>query len=123
MPRYFSLADVLLVTLRRERIFSLTIPSKVQSYLACAKPVIAGLDGEGARVIDEAGSGIACPAEDPEALSAAVLTMHLMSKTEREAMGLRGRAYFEKHFERTMLLDRLEKWMEEVPEEFRLCAP
>jgi len=122
MPRYFSLADVLLVTLRREPIFSLTIPSKVQSYLACAKPVIAGLDGEGARVIEEAGTGIACPAEDPGALSEAVLTMYSQSKTEREAMGLRGRAYFEKHFERTMLLDRLERWMKEVPEGLRQCA-
>jgi glycosyltransferase involved in cell wall biosynthesis len=122
MPRYFSLADVLLVTLKKEPIFSLTIPSKVQSYLACAKPVIAGLDGEGARVIEEAGTGIACPAEDPEALSAAVLTMYSMSEVEREAIGLRGRAYFEKHFERTMLLDRLERWMKEVQEGLRQCA-
>jgi glycosyltransferase involved in cell wall biosynthesis len=122
MPRYFSLADVLLVTLKKEPIFSLTIPSKVQSYLACAKPVIAGLDGEGARVIEEAGTGIACPAEDPEALSAAVLTMYSMSEAERGAMGLRGRAYFEKHFERTMLLDRLERWMKEVQEGLRQCA-
>lgn len=122
MPRYFSLADVLLVTLRREPIFSLTIPSKVQSYLACAKPVIAGLEGEGARVIEEAGAGIACPAEDPGALSAAALAMYSMSETERETMGLRGRDYFEKHFERTMLLERLEEWMKEVPEELRQCA-
>jgi glycosyltransferase involved in cell wall biosynthesis len=121
MPRFFSLADVLLVTLKREPIFSLTIPSKVQAYLACAKPVIAGLDGEGARVIEEAGTGIACPAEDPGALSAAVLTMYSMSETEREAMGLRGRDYFEKQFERTMLLDRLEKWMKEVLEGVRQC--
>jgi glycosyltransferase involved in cell wall biosynthesis len=122
MPRFFSLADVLLVTLKREPIFSLTIPSKVQAYLACAKPIIAGLDGEGARVIEEAGTGIACPAEDPGALSAAVLTMYSMSETEREAMGLRGRDYFEKQFERTMLLDRLEKWMKEVLEGVRQCA-
>jgi glycosyltransferase involved in cell wall biosynthesis len=122
MPRFFSLADVLLVTLRRERIFSLTIPSKVQAYLACARPVIAGLEGEGARVIEEAGTGIVCQAEDPEALSAAVLAMYSMSETEREAMGLRGRDYFEKHFERTMLLDRLERWMKEVLEEPRKWA-
>jgi glycosyltransferase involved in cell wall biosynthesis len=122
MPRYFSLADALLVTLRKEPIFELTIPSKVQSYLACAKPVIAALEGEGARVIGEAGAGLACPAEDPGALSDAVLTMYSMSETEREAMGLRGRDYFEKHFEREMLLDRLENWMKEVPDELRQCA-
>jgi glycosyltransferase involved in cell wall biosynthesis len=122
MPRYFSLADALLVTLRKEPIFELTIPSKVQSYLACAKTVIAALEGEGARVIEEAGAGLACPAEDPEALSDAVLTMYSMPEKEREAMGLRGRDYFEKHFERKMLLDRLEKWMKEVLEGVRQCA-
>lgn len=122
MPRYFSLADALLVTLRKEPIFELTIPSKVQSYLACAKPIIAALEGEGARVIGEAGAGLACPAEDPGALSDAVLTMYSMPETEREAMGLRGRDYFEEHFERKMLLDRLEKWMKEEQKKLRQCA-
>ena len=45
MPNFFALSDVLLVTLKKEPIFALTIPSKVQSYLACAKPIIAALDG------------------------------------------------------------------------------
>jgi colanic acid biosynthesis glycosyl transferase WcaI len=122
MPRFFSLADVLLVTLRKDPIFELTIPSKVQPYLACAKPIIAALDGEGARVIKEAEAGVVCPSGDPEALSEAVLALYSMSKKEREAMGLRGRDYFEKHFERTMLLDRLEKWMQELLEGVGQCA-
>ncbi len=69
MPRFFALSDALLVTLRKEPIFALTIPSKVQSYLACAKPIIAALDGEGSRIIDEAGTGITCGAENPNALA------------------------------------------------------
>ena len=119
MPHYFSLADVLLVTLRKEPIFALTIPSKVQSYLACAKPVIAALDGEGALVIAEARAGLACPAGDPKALADAVLAMYHMPETERQVMGLRGRSYFEKHFARTILLDRLEGWMQELYGEVR----
>lgn len=113
MPRYFSLADVMLVTLKKEYIFSLTIPSKVQSYLACAKPIIAALDGEGARIVEEAGAGITCPAENPVALSDAVLAMYHMPDSARKAMGLKGRSYFEEHFERTMLLDRLDNWIKE----------
>lgn len=114
MPRYFSLADVMFVTLKREPIFALTIPGKVQSYLACGRPIIAALDGEGARVVERAGAGLTCPAEDAEALGDRVLAMYRMSVSEREAMGLRGRAYFEAHFERKMLLDRLEGWMKEL---------
>jgi colanic acid biosynthesis glycosyl transferase WcaI len=108
MPRFFSLASALLVTLKREPIFALTIPSKVQPYLACGRPIVAALDGEGARIIREAEAGLACPAGDPEALAEAVLTMYRLSETERQAMGRRGRSYFEANFESEMLLDRLE---------------
>lgn len=114
MPRYFSLADVLLVTLRKEPIFELTIPSKIQSYLACAKPIIAALDGEGARIIEEAGAGLTCPSENPGALAKAVLTLYNMPQSERQVMGKRGRTYFNSHFEHKMLLDQLETWMEEL---------
>jgi len=53
-----------------------------------------------------------CPAENPEALADAVLKLYNMSGRERKDMGQKGRNYFEKHFEREMLLDRLEGWME-----------
>jgi glycosyltransferase involved in cell wall biosynthesis len=114
MPRFFALSDALLVTLKKEAIFALTIPSKIQSYLACARPIIAALDGEGARIIDESGAGVSCPAENPKALADAVLKLYRMSKAEREAMGKKGRNYFNANFEREMLLDRLEGWIQEI---------
>jgi colanic acid biosynthesis glycosyl transferase WcaI len=114
MPRFFELSDALLVTLRKDPIFALTIPAKVQSYLACGKPIIAGLDGEGARIIEESGAGITCSAENPKALSDAILNMYNMPKKDREAMGQKGRSYFEINFEREMLLDRLDGWMKKL---------
>jgi len=114
MPRFFALSDVLLVTLKKEPIFALTIPSKVQSYLACAKPIIAALDGEGARVVEEAGAGITCPTENPEAMADAVLKLYNMSRRDRKDLGHKGREYFKKNFERKMLFDRLEEWMKEL---------
>ena len=114
MPRYFALADALLVTLKCDPIFALTIPSKVQSYLACAKPILAALDGEGARVVRESGAGIVCPAEDAKALAESVLRLSRMSPQERAAMGQKGRTYFEANFEREKLLDRLEGLMLEM---------
>lgn len=114
MPRYFALADVLLVTLLNQPIFSLTIPSKVQSYLACGKPIIAALGGEGARVVQEAGAGLTPTPEDAKALAHAVLTMYQIPEDARRTMGLRGRSYFETHFERALLLERLDGWITEV---------
>ena len=112
MPGFYACADVMIVTLKKEPILALTIPSKVQSYLAAGKPIIAALDGEGARIIEEAEAGLTCPAEDVAALADAVLTMYRKSPAEHKAMGKNGAVYYQKHFDRRMLLERLEEWME-----------
>ncbi len=119
MPRYYALADALLVTLTKDPVVSLTIPSNVQPYLACGRPVVAALAGEGARVIKETGAGIVAPAEDPDALADAVLSMYHMSSKRLAELGRRGQTYFRKHFEREKLLDRLERWMRELTREKR----
>lgn len=122
MPRFFALADVLLVTLRRDPVFAMTVPSKLQSYLACGRPIIAALDGEGARVLEESGAGMACPADDARALAAAVLRMRDLAPAARAEMGARGRAYFEAEYERGILLQRLSRCIAETVEEHRTCA-
>jgi glycosyltransferase involved in cell wall biosynthesis len=121
MARFFASADIMLVTLRQDPVFALTIPSKIQSYLACGRPIIAALDGEGARVIEESGAGIAVRAGDAGALAEGVLKLYHMSRHERETMGRRGREYFEQHFERELLLSRLEQWMSDLAAG-RTCA-
>lgn len=114
MPYFFALSDALLVTLRKDPIFALTIPSKVQSYLACGRPIIAALDGEGARVIEQAGAGLTCEAQSPVRLAEAVIAMYQLSRTEREAMGKKGREVFKLEFERESLIDRLERWLTDI---------
>ena len=108
MPSLLSCADVLLVTLKNEPIFSYTIPSKVQAYLAVGKPIIASLNGEGARIIvEEANAGIACPAEDATALADAVVTIYEMSSEERAILGANGRRYFDDNFDMDLLVKKL----------------
>lgn len=114
MPRYFSLADVLLVSLKSEPIFALTIPAKIQSYLASSKPIVASLDGEGARIVNDSGAGFTPGAENPEGLANAVLEMYRMSVDKRQNMGEMGRKYFELHFDRNLLVKRLDGWLKEV---------
>jgi colanic acid biosynthesis glycosyl transferase WcaI len=111
MPTYFSFADVLLVTLKKDPIFALTIPAKIQSYLACCKPIVASLDGEGSRIVEESDAGLTCNAEDPDALAAKILKMYRMPNDERNRMGEAGRKYFLTNFESEMLVSRLEDWM------------
>lgn len=114
MPRYFSSADALLVTLRRDPSFALTVPSKIQSCLASGRPIVAAIEGEAARIVEEANAGICCAPESPEALASAVLKLYRIPLDEREKLGQNGRAYFEREFERTMLLEKLEGWMTDL---------
>jgi len=114
MPEFFARADVLLVTLKKNPVFALTIPSKIQSYLAAARPVLAALDGEGGRIVEEAGAGCCVAAENPEELASKILSFSRLPREERLEMGRRARAYFEENFAADRLLDRLETWMIET---------
>lgn len=107
MPHLLAHADVLVATLRSDPVFSMTLPARVQSYLACGRPVVAAMDGEGARVVRGAG-GLAVPAGDAAGLAAAIADMRAMDPSWRRAAGDAARAYYLKHFERSMLLDRFE---------------
>lgn len=107
MPQIFEHSSALLVSLRDEEIFSYTIPSKVQAYLAAGKPIIASLRGEGARVIEEAGAGKACEPESATALVETILALMSLSPAEREQMGSAGQIYFNEHFDMDRQAERL----------------
>jgi glycosyltransferase involved in cell wall biosynthesis len=108
MPKYFSCVDGLIVSLKKSNIFSMTIPGKLQSYLACGKPIIGSLNGIGAKIINEASCGFTANAESVEELVDAIIRLYNLSDDERITLGINGRAYFEREFEREILLDRLE---------------
>jgi colanic acid biosynthesis glycosyl transferase WcaI len=108
MPAYFALADGLLATLRNEPAFGLTLPSKLQTYFACARPVIAALPGDGARLVADAGAGFGCEPGDPQALARTAEAFAALDEPGRARMGANARRYFEQHFERERQLDRLE---------------
>lgn len=108
MPSFFAHSDALLVSLKRDPVFSMTIPGKVQSYLMAGIPLIGMLDGEGAAVIREANAGLTCVAGDGAGLAQAVLIMAAMTPDERHQLGHNGRQYALQEFGRTQLMNRLE---------------
>ena len=98
MAVVYSAASVLLITLRGDDSLSATIPSKLQSYLAAGKPIVACINGAAARVVQEAKAGIVCSAEDAQGLSDNILRVYGMDEDERAALGNNGRKYFEANF-------------------------
>ena len=107
MPNFFASADALVVSLKKSKIFSMTIPGKLQSYLASGKPIIASLDGIGAEIIKESSSGYVTPSEDHHGLAKSIISFDKLSLEQRSKLGANARKYFEKEFERDKLLLKL----------------
>ncbi len=112
MPQMMAEASALLVTLAAQEIFEYTVPSKVQAYMAAGRPVIASLNGEGARIVRESGAGIAVPAEDGSALAQAILRLRDMTPAERQSMGDAGHAWYQAHYREDMLVEMLLNYLE-----------
>lgn len=107
MPTFFKEADVMLVSLRGDYIFSLTAPAKLQAYMAAGKPVVAMIDGEARTLIAESRCGLSGPAEDSRSLADNILKMKSMSAGELADMGKSGLEYFQRNFRKDICIDHL----------------
>ena len=113
MPFYFSCADVLIVSLKKSLIFSLTIPSKLQSYLACKKPIIGNIDGIGNKIICDSISGLCSKSGDFLQFANNIEKLYFSSFETREEYATNGHLYFMKNFERTRVYTKLEQYINE----------
>ena len=112
MPTFFSFADIMVVSLKDEYIFSLTIPAKTQSYMASGKPIVSMLNGEGNRIIENAGCGLTAQSGDYKMLAKNVKKLYKTEKKELSQMGLRGFEYYLSHFDKKTVIDNMLKSME-----------
>lgn len=97
VPRLLALGDVQLVSLADLPLFHATLPSKLQSTLACGRPVLGSVPGDAARIIEQSGAGLAVPPGDARALADAIRRLHALGPEMREAMGAAGRHYYLNH--------------------------
>ncbi len=89
-------ADVLLVHLRDEPLFEITLPSKTQAYLAAGRPILMAVRGDAAALVEASGGGLSCTPEHPEALADAVMRFAAMGPVAREEMGKRGAQFYQR---------------------------
>ncbi len=111
MPYFFACADALLVSLKPSKIFSFTIPSKLQSYLACGKPIIGNLDGIAASIITESNSGLCSSSGDQNSLAYNVESIYKLDLKERKQLGLNAYNYYLQNFDRKLVYNKLEEYL------------
>ena len=107
MPKYYAMADAMLVLLTADKNISRTLPGKVQTYMAAGKPILAAADGEIPQVLAQAQCGYCAPAEDSPAFAAAV--DDFLSDPDKARLGRNARAYYEQNFTKQRFMDRLEE--------------
>lgn len=107
MPKYYAMADAMLVTLQKDPMLSLTLPGKVQTYMAAGKPIIAAADGEIRKVLNEAQCGMCSKAEDIEALANNVT--RFIQANRQGAFSQNGNQYSKVYFAADEFMSKLEE--------------
>ncbi len=102
-------ADALLVHLKDDPLFRITIPSKTQAYLAAGRPMLMGVSGDAADLALRSGAGLVFQPENASELCSAIRQLLNMSPQEREEMGRRGQAYYREHLSRAAGTSRFEQ--------------
>lgn len=110
MPEYYSMADAMVVTMIPDPFISLTLPAKVQSYMAAGKPILASANGEIKNVIEESGCGYCAKADDERDFVDKVV--EFTKANNRDALGKRAHDYYVSNFSVNIVMDKLEKILE-----------
>jgi glycosyltransferase involved in cell wall biosynthesis len=107
--RYLSAADLLLVHLKDDPLFRITIPSKTQAYMAAGKPILMAVHGDAAALVRRSGSGLVCEPENPSSIAHSVSELASASPSYLTEMGRAGRVFYAKELSLARGVDRFER--------------
>ncbi|MCK1203304.1 glycosyltransferase [Streptococcus uberis] len=111
IPDILAECDVAYLSFSNNELFNKTIPAKLQSYMACGMPLIASAQGEVDRIINEADCGLCVENGNSDKLASAILKLE---KMDLSVFSLNSRKYFEKNFEKSILLDRFDTFIKNI---------
>ena len=116
MPSFYDSSDAMVATFQNNSILGYTLPRKITSYMAAGRPILGTVVGEAKNIIEEAGCGLCCAAEDPVGLAEICKKFADMTPEEREQMGANGRRYYEEHFAKERFYSILEDELQGLKE-------
>ena len=90
-------ADALLVHLRKDALFEITIPSKTQAYMAVGRPILLAVKGDAADLVLQSGGGVVAESENAEALARAAEGLAALAPEQLRIMGQRAEHYYQEH--------------------------
>jgi len=108
IPQFLAASDVALICLTDSPLFAMTIPAKLQSYMACGIPIISSANGEINEIIKEANAGMCSPAGNADKLADIIAKMSLLPENELKQMETNAKKYYDKNFDKNILLDKVD---------------
>lgn len=108
IPEFMAASDAAFLSLTDSPLFAMTIPAKLQSYMACGIPNIASAAGETAKIIKESNSGLCGKPGNAEELADNIIKLSIKSREELKKLGDNARNYYDSHFNKTILLDKMD---------------
>jgi glycosyltransferase involved in cell wall biosynthesis len=94
---YLAAADALLVHLRKDPLFEITIPSKIQAYMAMGRPLLLAIQGDGADLVRRSGGGVLAEPESPQSIAEAADSLAQLPAGRLEEMGRNARRFYSEH--------------------------
>lgn len=101
-------ADLLLVHLKNDPLFAITIPSKIQFYLAMGKPILAGVEGDAATLVERSGAGFVFQPENVDSLMERIREIEMLGPATLGAKGAQGRQFYREHMSLEIAVGRFE---------------
>ena len=109
IKNYYNSVDALYLSLKNNKTFNKTIPGKLQTYMSSNKPIIASISGETSKIISKSKCGFVSKAEDHKSLKENIIRFYKLKKKDRQKLANNGKKFCEKHFSKTLILNRLKK--------------
>lgn len=114
IPELLAASDVALLSFNDSPLFKMTIPAKLQSYLACGVPIVATASGESVRIINEANCGLYGDPGDAFSLAENIILLMNMTANKRLELGKNALKYYQKHFNKTKLMDEMDYFISNI---------
>ena len=111
IPGILSECDAAFLSFADNKLFAATIPAKLQSYMACAMPIVAVAVGETERIINESGCGLCTSPGDASSLACSIERMMHMAPDDIDNMSRESVSYCSVHFEKKKLMDQMEMYL------------
>lgn len=110
IPVFIAACDLAFLSLTDSKLFEMTIPAKLQSYMACGIPILASAAGETDKIIHASNSGFCSQPGNPELLARNIIELAGRSREGLKKLGSNGRNYYERHFDKNTLLNEMDQY-------------